>query len=60
MEFSASVGFVHKEFVTMHSNTILKNCLNLLRTFMDARYLVAGLNLFVYSCEVNMPITWQN
>jgi len=24
MEFSASVGFIHKEFITMHGNTILK------------------------------------
>jgi len=25
MEFSASVGFIHKESVTMHGHTILKN-----------------------------------
>jgi hypothetical protein len=24
LEFSASVGFIHKEFVTMHDHTILK------------------------------------
>ena len=24
LEFSASIGFIHKEFVTMHGNTILK------------------------------------
>jgi len=24
LEFSASVGFIHKEFVTMHGHTILK------------------------------------
>jgi hypothetical protein len=26
LEFSASVGFIHKEFVTMHGHTILKVC----------------------------------
>jgi hypothetical protein len=25
LEFSVSVGFIHKEFVTMHGHTILKN-----------------------------------
>jgi len=25
MDFSASVGFIHKESVTMHGHTILKN-----------------------------------
>jgi len=25
LEFSASVGFIHKEFVTMHGHTIVKN-----------------------------------
>jgi predicted secreted Zn-dependent protease len=24
LEFSASVGFIHKEYVTMHNHTILK------------------------------------
>jgi hypothetical protein len=24
LEFSASVGFIHEEFVTMHGHTILK------------------------------------
>jgi hypothetical protein len=26
MEFRASVGFIHKEFFTMHGHTILKCC----------------------------------
>jgi hypothetical protein len=37
LEFSASVGFIHKEYVTMHSHTILKNIYHVfyaLLTFM--------------------------
>jgi len=26
LEFSASVGFIHKESVTMHGHTVGKNC----------------------------------
>jgi len=31
MEFSASVGFIHKDSVTMHGHTIVK-CPNLIRS----------------------------
>jgi len=35
LEFSASVGFIHKESVTMHGHTILKICRKCLITCVD-------------------------
>jgi len=33
MDLSASVGFIHKESVTMHGHTIAKNCVSSLHSW---------------------------
>jgi len=41
LEFSASVGFIHKEFVTMHGHTIVKNNINM-NILADAKIYAEG------------------
>jgi hypothetical protein len=51
LEFSASVGFIHKEFVTMHGHTILK--------FTSATLGGYCVSAFTYTPDVSFQIPSQ-
>jgi hypothetical protein len=54
LEFSVSVGFIHKESVTMHGHTIVKhsgNSLSIILESLTTTYLYVSLFVIMTLCE---------
>ena len=61
LEFSASVGFIHKESVTMHGHTIVKKMLfyGLFYTYYDVQWWCYRIDMFYILWVITLFWIWQ-